>query len=42
MDCLAREFTYGISANDRPRSLFIVGDEKQSIYSFQGADPDIF
>jgi ATP-dependent helicase/nuclease subunit A len=22
------------------RSLFIVGDEKQSIYSFQGADPD--
>ena len=42
IDCLAREFTYGISANDRPRSLFIVGDEKQSIYSFQGADPDIF
>jgi len=24
------------------RSIFIVGDEKQSIYSFQGADPDIF
>ena len=42
IDCLAREFTYGISANERPRSLFIVGDEKQSIYSFQGADPDIF
>ena len=31
-----------MSSNDRPRSLFIVGDEKQSIYSFQGADPDIF
>ena len=23
-----------------PRSLFVVGDEKQSIYSFQGASPD--
>lgn len=23
------------------RSLFVVGDEKQSIYSFQGADPDL-
>ena len=31
---------------DRPsrfsRTLFAVGDEKQSIYSFQGADPDMF
>ena len=42
IDCLAREFTHGASANDRPRSLFVVGDEKQSIYSFQGADPDVF
>lgn len=42
IDCLAGEFTYGASANDRPRSLFVVGDEKQSIYSFQGADPDAF
>jgi ATP-dependent helicase/nuclease subunit A len=42
IDCLAREFTYGASANDRPRSLFVVGDEKQSIYSFQGADPVVF
>ncbi|MDA9231004.1 double-strand break repair helicase AddA [Rickettsiales bacterium] len=24
------------------RTIFIVGDEKQSIYSFQGADPSIF
>ncbi|MFZ4762508.1 MAG: double-strand break repair helicase AddA [Alphaproteobacteria bacterium] len=24
------------------RSLFVVGDEKQSIYSFQGADPEVF
>lgn len=42
IDCLAREFTHGASANDRPRSLFVVGDEKQSIYSFQGADPVVF
>ena len=27
---------------ERPRSLFVVGDEKQSIYSFQRADPAIF
>ncbi|MEM9738982.1 MAG: 3'-5' exonuclease, partial [Pseudomonadota bacterium] len=25
-----------------PRTLFVVGDEKQSIYSFQGADPRLF
>ncbi|MDG1142288.1 MAG: double-strand break repair helicase AddA, partial [Hellea sp.] len=25
-----------------PRTLFAVGDEKQSIYSFQGAEPEIF
>lgn len=25
-----------------PRTLFVVGDRKQSIYSFQGADPDVF
>ncbi len=24
------------------RTLFVVGDEKQSIFSFQGADPDVF
>lgn len=27
---------------DRQRSVFVVGDIKQSIYSFQGADPEIF
>ena len=26
----------------KPRTLFVVGDRKQSIYSFQGADPGIF
>ncbi len=38
--CLADEFTSGESARpDVARTLFVVGDQKQSIYSFQGADP---
>ena len=40
---LAGEFFTGLGAGDedRPlaRTVFAVGDEKQSIYSFQGADP---
>ena len=41
---LADEFFSGASARERarPRTLFAVGDEKQSIFSFQGADPDAF
>jgi ATP-dependent helicase/nuclease subunit A len=36
---LAAEFTSGRGARaDAPRTLFVVGDRKQSIYSFQGAD----
>ncbi|MDX6751119.1 double-strand break repair helicase AddA [Geminicoccaceae bacterium 1502E] len=35
---LTDEFFAGEGASDRPRTLFVVGDEKQSIYSFQGAD----
>ena len=35
---LTEEFFAGIGASPRPRTLFVVGDEKQSIYSFQGAD----
>jgi ATP-dependent helicase/nuclease subunit A len=41
---LTSEFFAGAGAirlrADLERTLFIVGDEKQSIYSFQGADPD--
>ena len=40
--CLAEEFFAGVGASDRPHTLFAVGDEKQSIYSFQGADPARF
>lgn len=35
---LTAEFTAGASARSEPRTLFVVGDKKQSIYSFQGAD----
>lgn len=35
---LVEEFGAGAGVHDRPRTLFVVGDEKQSIYSFQGAD----
>ena len=35
---LTEDFTAGDSAHSSPRSLFVVGDKKQSIYSFQGAD----
>lgn len=40
---LAEEFTSGQGAHDQTiRTIFIVGDKKQSIYSFQGADPANF
>lgn len=43
IESLAREFTTGESArSERERTLFAVGDVKQSIYSFQGADPAEF
>lgn len=40
---LTEEFTTGIGARANvQRTIFVVGDEKQSIYSFQGADPAAF
>jgi len=42
---LAEEFFAGKDARDEtapPRTLFVVGDEKQSIFSFQGAEPALF
>lgn len=39
---LAAEFFAGEGAAQRPRSVFAVGDQKQSIYSFQGAQPALF
>ncbi|NMA98525.1 MAG: double-strand break repair helicase AddA [Phyllobacteriaceae bacterium] len=39
---LADEFFTGAGAVTHPRSLFAVGDQKQSIYSFQGAQPVLF
>ena len=39
---LAEEFTSGSGARDINRTIFVVGDKKQSIYSFQGADPREF
>jgi ATP-dependent helicase/nuclease subunit A len=42
IDALAQEFFAGEGSRDKRRTVFAVGDEKQSIYSFQGADPASF
>jgi ATP-dependent helicase/nuclease subunit A len=43
VELLSEEFFAGLgAAGNRPRTLFAVGDEKQSIFSFQGADRDAF
>lgn len=39
---LTGEFFAGEGKVKRSRSIFVVGDEKQSIFSFQGADPAVF
>lgn len=42
IELLAQEFTAGRGARDVARTIFVVGDKKQSIYSFQGADVEAF
>ena len=39
---LSAEFFVGEGARPLPRTVFAVGDEKQSIYGFQGAEPAEF
>ena len=39
---LTAEFFAGEAARETDRTVFAVGDRKQSIYSFQGADVDAF
>ncbi|MDR5652680.1 double-strand break repair helicase AddA [Ruixingdingia sedimenti] len=42
IELLAQEFTAGEGARGEGRTIFVVGDRKQSIYSFQGADLSTF
>ena len=39
---LCSEFYSGSGQKEENRTIFVVGDEKQSIFSFQGSDPDVF
>jgi ATP-dependent helicase/nuclease subunit A len=43
VETLTQEFATGAGSRpNRERTVFVVGDKKQSIYSFQGADPAAF
>ena len=42
IEALSDDFFSGESKSEKFRTLFAVGDKKQSIYSFQGAHPDEF
>ncbi|MBC7521202.1 MAG: double-strand break repair helicase AddA [Sandarakinorhabdus sp.] len=41
-EALSREFFDGEGARDIQRTLFVVGDFKQAIFSFQGSNPQIY
>ncbi len=42
IEAIANEFTAGQGAAENQRTLFVVGDGKQSIYSFQRASRELF
>jgi ATP-dependent helicase/nuclease subunit A len=42
LDALTNDFSSGLGGRSQRRSFFVVGDDKQSIFSFQGAAPLMF
>ena len=42
INAITDDFYSGENASKKNRTIFVVGDEKQSIYSFQGAEPEEF
>jgi len=42
IDALVEDYFSGAGAAQKPKTIFAVGDPKQSIYSFQGAEPKLF
>lgn len=42
IDALVDDYFSGVGAAQKPKTIFAVGDPKQSIYSFQGAEPKLF
>ena len=42
INAITDDFYSGENASKKKRTIFVVGDEKQSIYSFQGAEPEEF
>ena len=42
VEALTKPWFDGDGANEAQRTLFVVGDYKQAIFSFQGSDPDVY